>query len=81
MWGHERNDLFKGPFLYDSENLNLTSRFRYNGDQRNNCSFAIQHIRRNDSGKYAFRFVTTNPAGKFTGVAGSTLQVYGKFLL
>lgn len=81
MWGHERNDLFKGPFLYDSDKINLTSRFLYNGDRKNNCSFTIQHIGRNDSGKYAFRFETSDATGKFTGVDGPTLQVSGKFLL
>uniref|UniRef100_H2TTV7 Ig-like domain-containing protein n=1 Tax=Takifugu rubripes TaxID=31033 RepID=H2TTV7_TAKRU len=80
MWGHERNDLYEGPFLYDSDNLNLTSRFRYNGDKKNNCSFTIQNIGRNDSGKYAFRFETTEDTGKFTGITGSVLQVFGKFL-
>lgn len=81
MWVHERNDLFKGPFLYDSNNLISNSRFQYNGDKKKNCSFTIGHIGSNDSGKYAFRFVTDNPTGKFTGISGSTLQVFGKFLL
>ncbi|XP_029691760.1 sialoadhesin-like isoform X1 [Takifugu rubripes] len=76
MWGHERNDLYEGPFLYDSDNLNLTSRFRYNGDKKNNCSFTIQNVGRNDSGKYAFRFETTEDTGKFTGITGSVLQVF-----
>lgn len=81
MWGHERNDLYKGPFLYDSKTPSLSSKFQYNGDLTKTCSFTIQHIRRNDSGKYAFRFETNVPAGKVTGADGSTLQVFGKFLL
>lgn len=81
MWGHESKSLYVGPFLYDSDNVNSTSRFRYNGDKESNCSFTIRHVGRSDAGKYAFRFVTTKADGKFTGATGSTLQVSGKFLL
>lgn len=80
MWGHERNDLYNGPFLFDS-NETSPSRFQYNGDKQSNCSFTIQRIVKDDSGKYAFRFMTSVPKGRFTGVGGSTLQVTGTFLV
>lgn len=81
MWGHERNNLYNGPFLFDSNNVSSNSRFQYHGDRERNCSLIIHHVRHNDSGKYAFRFLTDEPKGKFTGVDGSTLRVAGKFLL
>uniref|UniRef100_A0A674ME09 Ig-like domain-containing protein n=1 Tax=Takifugu rubripes TaxID=31033 RepID=A0A674ME09_TAKRU len=80
MWGHERNDLYEGPFLYDSDNLNLTSRFRYNGDKKNNCSFTIQNIGCNDSGKYAFRFETIKDTGKFTDPLSDLLELSARRL-
>lgn len=81
MWGHERSNIFEGPFLFDSNDMLSDPRFQYRGDRRNNCSLTIDHVGRNDSGKYAFRFVTDYPSGKFTGVEGSTLAVAGKFVL
>lgn len=80
MWGHERNNIFEGPFLFDSDNF-LDPKFQYHGDKKSNCSLIIHQISRNDSGKYTFRFVTNDPKGKFTGVDGSMLKVAGKFLL
>lgn len=81
MWGHERDHLFDGPFLFDSDYTPSNSRFQYHGDRERNCSLTIDHVRHNDSGKYAFRFLTDYPTGKYTGVSGSTLTVVGKFLL
>uniref|UniRef100_A0A3Q3FLT7 Ig-like domain-containing protein n=1 Tax=Kryptolebias marmoratus TaxID=37003 RepID=A0A3Q3FLT7_KRYMA len=77
-WGHERNDVFDGPFIYDSvikNNTNTSSRFHYIGDKKHNCSFQILHVTHNDTGKYVFRFITNSRKGRFTGAEGSTLQV------
>lgn len=81
LWAHERNNLYDGPFLFDSDNTSSDSRFQYHGDKIRNCSLAIHHVGHNDSGKYAFRFVTDYSTGKYSGVDGSTLRVVGKFLL
>lgn len=81
MWGHERHDIYLGPFLFDSNDTLPNSRFQYRGDKKDNCSLTIHPVGHNDSGKYAFRFVTDDPVGKYTGVDGSTLRVVGKILL
>lgn len=78
MWGHERNNLFEGPFLFDSNDTLSDPRFEYGGDRQRNCSLTIHQVRRNDSGEYAFRFVTDLETGKFTGVKGPELAVFGK---
>lgn len=78
-WGHERSDVFSGPFIYDSHFKNNTSsKFQYAGDKKHNCSFKILHVQHNDTGKYVFRFITNSEKGKFTGLEGSTLQIVGK---
>lgn len=80
MWGHERSDIFEGPFLFDSNDTLSDPRFQYRGDRQDNCSLTIARVGRNDSGKYTFRFVTDYDSGKFTGVEGSTLEVAGEFI-
>ena len=77
MWGHEKYDIFYGPFIFDSENISTSSRFEYIGDKQQNCSFKIHQVEHNDTGKYTFRFVTDR--NKWTGAAGSTLKIVGKF--
>lgn len=79
MWGHERSDIYEGPFLFDTNDTHSNTKFLYRGDRRGNCSLTIDRVGRNDSGKYTFRFVTDFSEGKFTGVEGSTLAVASKF--
>lgn len=78
MWGHERFNLFIGPFLFESNKNRTSSKFEYIGDRKQNCSLKIHKVEQNDAGKYAFRFVTDLKTGKMTGVPGSTLTVVGK---
>lgn len=78
MWGHGKNDIFKGPFILDSEVPDKSSRFQYIGNKRHNCSLKINQVEHNDAGEYTFRFIT-DKEGKWTGVDGSTLKVAGKF--
>lgn len=81
-WGHEKANIYTGPFTYDSESTSTSSRFQYVGDKRHNCSLQIQHVEESDSGKHAFRF-TAGPAHGlaqgWTGVVGSLLEVAGEF--
>lgn len=80
MWGSERHDFYNGPFIFDSrEQMNPSSRFQYDGDQQQNCTLKIHKVEQNDAGQYAFRFITDTPQGKFTGLPGSTLNVFGEF--
>ncbi|XP_041813563.1 B-cell receptor CD22-like [Chelmon rostratus] len=74
MWGHGKNDIFKGPFILDSEVPDKSSRFQYIGNKRHNCSLKINQVEHNDAGEYTFRFIT-DKEGKWTGVDGSTLKV------
>uniref|UniRef100_A0A8C4HBG4 Ig-like domain-containing protein n=1 Tax=Dicentrarchus labrax TaxID=13489 RepID=A0A8C4HBG4_DICLA len=78
MWGHERHNIYDGPFIYESISNNTLPRFHYNGDKKHNCSLEISHVEPNDTGKYTFRFITDSAVGKWTGVEGSTLKVGGK---
>ncbi|TKS91985.1 B-cell receptor CD22 B-lymphocyte cell adhesion molecule [Collichthys lucidus] len=73
LWGHEKYHIYDGPFLFDSAMKNTTSRFQFIGDKEHNCSFLIHQIENNDTGKYAFRFITDKD--KFTGKYGPTLKV------
>uniref|UniRef100_A0A671YTK0 B-cell receptor CD22 n=1 Tax=Sparus aurata TaxID=8175 RepID=A0A671YTK0_SPAAU len=75
MWGHERSNIIDGPFIFESEMNETDTRFKYTGDKQHNCSFKIQDIEHNDTGKYAFRFITDTEKGKWTGKVGSTLEV------
>uniref|UniRef100_A0A8P4GIB7 Ig-like domain-containing protein n=1 Tax=Dicentrarchus labrax TaxID=13489 RepID=A0A8P4GIB7_DICLA len=75
MWGHERHNIYDGPFIYESISNNTLPRFHYNGDKKHNCSLEISHVEPNDTGKYTFRFITDSAVGKWTGVEGSTLKV------
>ena len=77
MWGHERSNIFNGPFIFDSKMNETASRFNYIGDVQHNCSFKIHDVEHNDTGKYTFRSETEQD--KFTGRDGSTLKVIGKF--
>lgn len=81
MWGHERCNIYEGPFIFDSELRNTSTKFQYFGDTHNNCSFKIHQVDHNDTGRYTFRFVINDEEGKFTGADGSTLKVTGRFLL
>ncbi|XP_036945962.1 carcinoembryonic antigen-related cell adhesion molecule 6-like isoform X4 [Acanthopagrus latus] len=74
MWGHEKSNIFDGPFIFESEMNETASRFQYIGDKEHNCSFKIHDVEKNDAGKYAFRFMT-NDKSSYTGTAGSTLKV------
>ncbi|XP_078126013.1 B-cell receptor CD22-like isoform X2 [Sander vitreus] len=75
QWGHEKYNIFVGPFIFDSK-LNKTSlRFQYIGDTNHNCSLKIHQVEHNDTGKYTFRFTTNSKEGKWTGKEGSTLKV------
>lgn len=81
MWGHESSSFYFGPFLFDSNNATSNSRFQYHGDKEHNCSLTIHQVKHKDSGKYAFRFMTNDPIGKFTGLPAATLRVASKFWL
>ncbi|KAF1379534.1 hypothetical protein PFLUV_G00177050 [Perca fluviatilis] len=75
IWGHEKYNIFDGPFIFDSK-LNKTSlRFQYIGDTNHNCSLKIHQVEHNDTGKHTFRFTTNSNEGKWTGRVGSTLKV------
>uniref|UniRef100_A0A3Q3RBQ9 Ig-like domain-containing protein n=1 Tax=Monopterus albus TaxID=43700 RepID=A0A3Q3RBQ9_MONAL len=77
-WGHERCDIYKGPFIFDSESNDASSRFQYIGDKHHNCSFKIQQVEHNDTGKHAFRFVANSRNDQvkpWTGSVGSVLTV------
>lgn len=80
-WGHERNHIYDGPFIYDSESVNTSSRFQYIGDKVHNCSLKIHQVQHHDAGKYAFRFITQSTNGQWTGKEGPKLQIVGKFSL
>ncbi|XP_029997611.1 B-cell receptor CD22-like isoform X2 [Sphaeramia orbicularis] len=73
MWGHERSDIFNGPFIYQNTLMPNSSKFEYIGDKESNCSLKIHQVESTDKGKYTFRFVTT--ADKWTGQSGSTINV------
>ncbi|XP_071386631.1 B-cell receptor CD22-like [Centroberyx affinis] len=75
IWGHERYNIYDGPFIFDSQSKNNATKFEYIGNIRHNCSFKIHQVEHNDSGKYIFRFITNSKKGKWTGVIGSTLKV------
>uniref|UniRef100_A0A3Q1B526 B-cell receptor CD22 n=1 Tax=Amphiprion ocellaris TaxID=80972 RepID=A0A3Q1B526_AMPOC len=75
LWGHERNNIYHGPFIYDSELNNITSRFHYIGNKHHNCSFKIHQVEHSDAGEYTFRFITDSEKGKWTGKPGSTLKI------
>ena len=79
MWGHERSNIIDGPFIFDSEMNETASKFKYIGNKEHNWSFKIHNVEHNDTGKYAFRFITDTEDGKWTGRAGSTVKVVGKF--
>ncbi|XP_072225673.1 B-cell receptor CD22-like [Leuresthes tenuis] len=74
-WGHERHDIFNGPFLYDSssDHDKRSQRFQYIGDKKHNCSLKIHQVEHNDTGRFVFRFITTGD--KFSGRSGSTLKI------
>uniref|UniRef100_A0A4W6G3S8 B-cell receptor CD22 n=1 Tax=Lates calcarifer TaxID=8187 RepID=A0A4W6G3S8_LATCA len=74
-WGHERNHIYDGPFIYDSESVNTSSRFQYIGDKVHNCSLKIHQVQHHDAGKYAFRFITQSTNGQWTGKEGPKLQI------
>lgn len=57
------------------------SKFQYNGDRNSNCSLRINQVEHEDAGQYAFRFITTIEVGKYTGLPGPMLEVWGKFAL
>lgn len=81
-WGHERIHIYMGPFIYDSESNNTSSRYQYIGDKHHNCSFKIQQVEHNDTGQHAFRFTTNSKLGlveEWTGNVGSRLKVVGEF--
>uniref|UniRef100_A0A3B4UEK2 Ig-like domain-containing protein n=1 Tax=Seriola dumerili TaxID=41447 RepID=A0A3B4UEK2_SERDU len=81
MWGHERNNFYEGPFIFNSKSVDNTSRFQYIGDTINNCSFRVDQVEHNDTGKYVFRFEMNLPDDKWTGIGGSKLDIVGKFVL
>ncbi|XP_008301556.1 B-cell receptor CD22-like [Stegastes partitus] len=74
-WGHERHSIYAGPFIYDSELNNASSRFEYIGNRHHNCSLKIHQVEHNDAGKYTFRFTTDSRGGKWTGGGGPTLKI------
>lgn len=80
-WAHERDHIYEGPFIFDSELNNTSSRYQYIGDTHHNCSFKIHHVEHNDTGKHAFRFKTSSMNGlqEWTGSIGSRLKVVGEF--
>ncbi|KAA8585137.1 hypothetical protein FQN60_003831, partial [Etheostoma spectabile] len=74
-WGHEKYDIFNGPFNFDSKLNETKKRFQYIGDTNHNCSLKINQVEHNDTGKHTFRFTTNDKEGKWTGKDGSTLKV------
>lgn len=81
-WAHgESDNFFHGPFIFDSEINNSSTKFQYIGNKTSNCSLKIHQVEQTDAGHYAFRFITNIPTGKFTGLNGPELQVTGKFCL
>ncbi|XP_038557087.1 sialic acid-binding Ig-like lectin 13 isoform X2 [Micropterus salmoides] len=75
LWGHERYNIYVGPFIFDSKAIDNSSRFQYIGNKVHNCSLKIYQVEHDDRGKYTFRFITNSPEGKWTGRAGSILKV------
>ncbi|XP_044038555.1 basement membrane-specific heparan sulfate proteoglycan core protein-like [Siniperca chuatsi] len=73
MWGHNRYNSFKGPFLFESDVI--STRFQYIGDKQHNCSLKIHQVEHNDTGTHTFRFITNSKKGQWTGKRGSTLKV------
>ncbi|XP_069380893.1 carcinoembryonic antigen-related cell adhesion molecule 6-like [Paralichthys olivaceus] len=74
MWGHEKYNIFEGPFIWTGMS-NDSSRFQYIGNKLHNCSLIIKQVEHNDTGKYAFRFITKSKNGKWTGAEGSILKI------
>ncbi|XP_067332264.1 B-cell receptor CD22-like isoform X1 [Channa argus] len=74
-WTHERNNIYTGPFIFDSESNKTLSRYQYIGDSIHNCSFKIHRVEHNDTGSYFFRFTTNYESYVWTGRGGSRLQV------
>ncbi|XP_075999176.1 B-cell receptor CD22-like [Genypterus blacodes] len=75
MWGHERSNIYRGPFVFDSKFSETPSKFQYVGDKHQNCSLKIHRVDHNDKGRYTFRFILHAKRNKFTGTGGSTLHV------
>ncbi len=79
MWTHVKSHHFKGHFILAKKLREVNPRLQYIGDKHHNCSLKIHQVEQYDTGIYAFRFVTNDRNGKFTGGVGSTLKVVGKF--
>ncbi|XP_071329688.1 cell surface A33 antigen-like isoform X2 [Trachinotus anak] len=75
MWAHTRNNLFDGPFIFNSYSVNKSTRFQYIGDKNHNCSLKIDQVEHNDAGEYGFRFTTNSATGKWSGKDGPRLEI------
>lgn len=47
----------------------------------NSCTLKITDLRKSDSAKYIFRFITNQPGGSYTGLPGVSLSVTGNVFI
>ncbi|GAA6110684.1 uncharacterized protein LOC113658003, partial [Tachysurus ichikawai] len=62
------------PHVYNSSS-NTKSDFKFNGDDKSDCTLLIHNVQFSYSGVYKFRFITNVTDGRWTGEPGATLQV------
>lgn len=78
-WAHgESDEMFYGPFIFDSKIHSSSTKYQYIGNKTSNCSLKIHQVEQADAGRYAFRFIT-DPTQQYTGTNGPVLHVTGKF--
>ncbi|XP_063064783.1 B-cell receptor CD22-like [Engraulis encrasicolus] len=58
-----------------STTAEYANRVKYLGNKESNCSLRIEDLRENDAGEYQFRFLTSDPTGRMSGIAGVTIQI------
>ncbi|XP_055060143.2 B-cell receptor CD22 [Misgurnus anguillicaudatus] len=58
-----------------SEDSEYSQRIQYLGDKYHRCAIRLTDLRKTDSHKYYFRFITNITNGKWTGTPGVTLTV------
>ncbi|KAM9495005.1 B-cell receptor CD22-like [Clarias gariepinus] len=57
------------------EDEDYQGRVQYTQSSQNNCSLRITNLTERDAQKYRFRFLTNDPAGKYSGDPGISLSV------
>ncbi|XP_068999880.1 uncharacterized protein [Embiotoca jacksoni] len=63
------------PSVYDSKSDSRSSRYRYLGDKRSNCTLEIREVWKDDDGTFRFRMEATDSSAHFTNKTGVMLEV------